>query len=104
RARLAVLGAEPAFTGLRDKVIQIASLLEELSNVPMVARELAFIQEIQGDDYWQDVTAPMLEILRRRLRALVKLIEVKRRPIVYTDFEDEIGAATEIEVRGVNVG
>ena len=38
------------------------------------------------------------------MRALIKLIEVKRRPIVFTDFEDEIGASSEIEIRGVNVG
>jgi type I restriction enzyme, R subunit len=38
------------------------------------------------------------------LRALIKLIEIKRRPIVYTDFEDEIGASAEIMIRGVAVG
>jgi type I restriction enzyme R subunit len=46
----------------------------------------------------------MLETIRRRLRDLVKLIEVKRRPIVYTDFEDEIGTGTEIDLPGVPVG
>jgi type I restriction enzyme R subunit len=104
RAQLAVLRVDAAFAGLRTKIVQIAGLLEELSNVPMVARELAFIHEIQGDDFWQDVTPPMLETVRRRLRALIKLIEIKSRPIVYTDFEDEIGQATEVEVRGVSVG
>ena len=58
----------------------------------MVANELALILEIQTDEYWQDVTAPTLENIRRRLRELVKLIELKKRPIVYTDFEDQIGA------------
>jgi type I restriction enzyme R subunit len=46
----------------------------------------------------------MLETVRKRLRALVKLIEVKSRRIVYTDFEDEIGDGTAIELRGVSVG
>jgi type I restriction enzyme R subunit len=104
RTQLSVLRAEASFAGLKKKIVQLASLLEDLSNVPMVAAELALIQEIQGDEFWQDVTAPMLETVRRRLRALIKLIEIKKRPIVYTDFEDQIGEASEIELPGVAVG
>jgi type I restriction enzyme R subunit len=104
RTQLAVLRADQAFAGLKKKVVELAALLEEMPNIPAVARELALIQEVQGDDFWQDVTAPMLETVRRRLRALIKLIELKNRGIVYTDFEDEIGPAAEIEVRGVGAG
>ena len=70
----------------------------------MVAAEMALIQEVQTEEFWQGVTLPMLESVRRRLRALVKLIEFKKRPVGYSDFEDRVGAATEIEVRGVPVG
>jgi type I restriction enzyme R subunit len=82
----------------------IASLLEELQNIPMVAAELSVILELQTDEYWQDITVPMLETVRRRLRSLIKLIEFKKRSIVYSDFEDEIGAGADIEVSGVPVG
>ena len=44
----------------------------------MVAAELPLILELQTDEYWQDVTVAMLEMVRRRLRGLVKLIEVKK--------------------------
>jgi type I restriction enzyme R subunit len=104
RSQLAVLRSDAGFAGLRKKVVEIAGLLEDISNIPMVGREMALIQEIQGDDFWQDVTAPMLETVRRRLRELIKLIEPKRRIIVRTDFEDSIGEASEIELRGVSVG
>jgi type I restriction enzyme R subunit len=104
RAQLALLRSDHAFAGLREKIVTIASLLEELQNVPMVAAELALILELQTDEYWQDITAPILETVRRRLRSLVKLIEITKRPIVYSDFEDEIGAGTTIEVTGVPVG
>jgi type I restriction enzyme R subunit len=67
-------------------------------------RSWRLILELQTDEYWQDITAPMLETVRRRLRSLIKLIEIKKRPIVYSDFEDEIGAGTAIEVTGVPVG
>jgi type I restriction enzyme R subunit len=43
----------------------------------------------------------MLETVRRRLRALIKLIEGKHRANVYTDFEDVIGAASDVEVTGL---
>jgi type I restriction enzyme R subunit len=104
RAELALLRVEPGFRGLRNKITEIASLLEGLANVPMVSAEMALIQEIQTDEFWQDVTLPMLETVRRRLRALVKLIEYKKRPLVYSDFEDRTGAAAEIIVRGISVG
>lgn len=104
RTQLAVLRADSNFSRLREKVVNIAGLLEDLSNVPMVTRELNLIQEIQGNEFWQDVTPPMLETVRRRLRSLIKLIEVNRRPIVYTDFEDELGEASVVELRGVSVG
>jgi type I restriction enzyme, R subunit len=50
------------------------------------------------------VRLPMLETVRRRLRALVKPIEYKQRYRVYSDFEDRAGAATEIIVPGIAFG
>ena len=91
RAELALLRVDPAFQGLKARITEIASLLEELGNVPMVAAEMALILEIQTDEFWQDITLPMLETVRRRLRALVKLIEYKKRTLVYSDFEDSDG-------------
>ena len=92
RAELALLRADPAFQGLRKKITEVASLLEELGNVPMVAAEMEFILEVQTDNFWQDITSPMLETVRRRLRGLIKLIEHKQRYLVYSDFEDRAGA------------
>jgi type I restriction enzyme R subunit len=104
RAELALLRVDPSFSGLRAKISEIGSALELLANIPMVAAEMALILEIQTDEFWQDITLPMLESVRRRLRALVKLIDHKKRPMVYSDFEDRSGAATEIAVRGISVG
>jgi type I restriction enzyme R subunit len=53
---------------------------------------------------WEDVTLPMLEHMRRVMRGLVRLIPVKRRGIVYTDFEDELGELTPAELKGIDVG
>jgi type I restriction enzyme R subunit len=96
--QLAVLCAEPAFKRLSEQVRAIAGLLEEKAAIPMVQAQLPLIQEIQTDEWRQDVTVPMLENVRRRLRSLVKLIEKRARKPIYTDFEDELGGNTSIEL------
>ena len=98
--QLAVLRVEPAFKRLSEQVKAIAGLLEEKSSIPMVHEQMPLIQDIQTDEWWQDVTTPMLENVRLRLRALVKLIEKQQRKPIYTDFEDEIGGETNIELPG----
>ena len=66
----------------------------------MVRDQMALIQELQTDEWWQDVTTPMLERVRRRLRNLVALIDKNARKPIYTDFEDEIGLASEVVLPG----
>ncbi len=90
--QLAVLKAEPTFERLRDQVIKIAGLLEEKHTIPMVGKQMSYIQDLQREEWWQDVTVPMLEVIRRRLRDLVQFIEKKERKPIYTDFEDEMGS------------
>ena len=98
--QLAVLRVEPAFKRLSEQVKAIAGLLEEKSSIPMVQEQMPLIQEIQTDEWWQNVTTPMLENVRRHLRALVKLIEKQQRKPIYTDFEDEIGSETAVDLPG----
>lgn len=97
--QLAVLRKEPSFKRLSDQVRSIAGLLEERSAIPMIREQLELIAEIQRDEWWEDVTVPMLEEVRRRLRLLVKFIEKQARKPVYTNFEDELGEHTEIELQ-----
>lgn len=102
--QLALLRVERTLASRQSRIKTIAARLEELANIPMVAAEMALILEVQTEEFWQDVTLPMLENLRRRLRKLVKLIEPGERKIVYTDFEDEIGAGADVELPTVGAG
>ena len=102
--QLSLLRHEPGFARLRDRVKQIAALLEELSAIPMVRAQMARIQDIQTDEWWQDATVPMLEVMRRRLRSLVQLIEKRQRKPVYTDFEDLMGGEVDVELPGFSPG
>jgi type I restriction enzyme R subunit len=101
---LARLRSEPGFERLRDQVKAIAGLLEEKVAIPMVREQMPLIQDVQTDEWWQDVTVPMLEVVRRRLRDLVKLIEKQKRKPIYTDFEDEMGAEAGFALPGFGEG
>ncbi|HUG23260.1 DEAD/DEAH box helicase family protein [Piscinibacter sp.] len=104
RLQLTLLRHEPGFEGLRDRVREIAALLEEKDAIPMVRAQMPLIQEVQTDEWWQDVTVPMLETMRRRLRGLVQFIDKRQRKPVYTDFEDLIGDETAVMLPGFSVG
>jgi type I restriction enzyme, R subunit len=62
-----------------------------------VAAELELIRDLLRDEWWQDVTVPMLEEARRRLRGLMGLIETISREPLYTNFADELGALRELD-------
>ncbi len=74
RTQLAILQAKPDFASLKDKIQAIASALEEQAAIPAIKAEMVFIQTVASGEWWEDVTVPMLETVRRKLRMLVKLI------------------------------
>ena len=94
--QLAVLHVKPGFERLREQVRSIVGMLEDKSNIPMVREQMPLIDAVAGEEWWQDVTVPMLETARKRLRLLIKLIEKVHRKPVYTDFEDQMGAETAV--------
>lgn len=85
---------------VRFVVQQIAEQLKDRTTIPSVREQAELLEAVAGDDWWVDVTLPMLENLRLRVRGLVRFTERSRRNPVYTDFEDVVGAATEISCRG----
>lgn len=97
--QLALLRSEPGFERLKQKVQGIAELLEEKSGIPMVQQQLPVIEDLQDDEWWKDVTTPLLESVRKRLRLLIKLIDKQKRKPIYTDFEDEIGEGRSVDFK-----
>uniref|UniRef100_UPI002621D6AC DEAD/DEAH box helicase family protein n=1 Tax=Accumulibacter sp. TaxID=2053492 RepID=UPI002621D6AC len=104
KLQLAMLRCEPGFVRLRDQVKDLAGLLEEKSAIPMVRERMTFIQDVQTEAWWQDVTVPMLEGMRRRLRDLIKLIDKQKRKPIYTDFADAMGEETAVALPGFGEG
>ena len=104
RLQLAVLRTELVFERLRNQVMEIAGLLEEKGAIPIVQAQMVLILDLQSEEWWQNVTVPMLESVRRKLRNLVQLIEKSRRKPVYTDFEDEMGKDAQVTLPGMGGG
>ncbi len=104
RLQLCRLREEPAREHLRRLVQEIAAGLLGQTSIPVIREQQALLEELAGDEWWIGVTAPMLEGARRRLRGLVRLLEQRRRVVVYTDFEDELGEVAETRLRGIWTG
>jgi type I restriction enzyme R subunit len=102
--QLCILKQEPGFKRLRKLLVMIAAALEEQATIPAIRAHVELIQEIQTDGWWEDITVEMLESARKKLREIVHLIEVKKRNIVFTDFEDEMGPGEVVEFESFAAG
>ncbi len=105
--QLAILECSPDQARYQERVCDLAGGLEEKQTIPSVAQQMELILEVQTDAYWQNVTLPMLEQVRRQLRDLIKFIDKNAgQETIYTTFEDELGEAKEIgglAVRSISV-
>ncbi|MGQ2912116.1 DEAD/DEAH box helicase family protein [Aeromicrobium sp.] len=89
---------------LRETVQHIAAGLLSKTAIPSVAQQSVLLESIAGDDWWIDVTLPMLELARKKLRGLVRFIEKTSRNPIYTDFEDSLSEGVEVTLPGTTPG
>jgi type I restriction enzyme R subunit len=89
---------------LKERVQRIAVELEGQMAIPAIKAEAVLIQALTSDEWWEGVTVPMLETVRRRLRALIKLIPKGRKKVVYSDFQDELGETSVVDLPQVMTG
>ena len=81
-----------AFESYRQRMVEIAMLLEEKSTIPAVKVQLAYLATMQESGFWEGIDLNNLEELRLRIRGLAPFLDKKKRKIVYTDFQDEVMA------------
>lgn len=105
RRQLAQLtGDAVAAERLREQVQNIATGLLGQTSIPSVAAQQSLLDEVAGDQWWIDVTLPMLELVRRRLRSLLQFLEKAKKVVVYTSFQDELSEATLVDLPGITPG
>ncbi|MBT9312038.1 DEAD/DEAH box helicase family protein [Leptothoe kymatousa] len=83
-------GDAATFERNRQRIVELAMILEEKTTVPGVIAQLEYLASMQEATFWEAIDLNALEDLRLRLRGLMSLIEKKKRKIVYTDFKDEV--------------
>ena len=98
KLQLGRLRSDKDFPKLAKRVREISEALEGKAAIPMVAQCLTLIQTIRSDEFWQDVTVVQLETVRKQIRELVKFIDKTGQKAVYTNFEDEGGEGTAIDL------
>jgi len=96
--QLALLRKSKSFDRYRQHLQQIASALEEQFAIPLVKAQEALILEIQTEPWWIGVNVRLLELVRLRLRNLVQHVEKTKQPLIYSDFEDELGEGAPIDL------
>ncbi len=74
----------------RGRVIEFAEQLEAKSTIPAVQAQLQLLQDIQTQEFWQDIHLVTLEEIRRKLRNLMFALDKDKKEMVYTNFEDEV--------------
>ena len=105
RRQLAQLeGDAVAAEQIRETVQAIAAALLPKTSIPSVAKEIELLEEVAGDEWWVDVTLPLLEKMRRHLRGLVRFVEKTKQNPVYTDFEDTIDSGQVVDLPQVTSG
>ena len=82
----------------RQRMVEIAMLLEDKSTIPAVKAQLGYLASVQETSFWEGIDLNGLEDLRLRLRGLVQLLDKKHRKIVYTDFQDQVIGVRKEEV------
>lgn len=87
-----------AMERIREQVQLIAAGLVGKNTIPAVAAQHELLEEVAGDQWWVDVTLPMLEVARRRLRGLLQFLDKTRKHPIYTSFQDELSESTIIEL------
>ena len=104
KTQLCILNSAKGYDGLKATVQKIAAALELQDSIPAIRAQMPLIQSIASDEWWQDITVGMLESTRKQLRLLVKLIEKSAKPVVYTQFDDEIGEGSDIKLPLIPAG
>ncbi|MFD2024083.1 DEAD/DEAH box helicase family protein [Promicromonospora aerolata] len=104
RLQLGTLKPDLYAMRLQSQVQEIAGGLLEAVAVPEVGKQVALLEAIAGDEWWTDATVPLLELVRRRVRGLVKYLPKHKRAPVYTNFEDTLGDLRLVDLNRPIVG
>ena len=71
------------------------------TTIPAVKQQLEFLVRVAEAEFWEGLDINGLEEVRLRMRGLIPFLDRKQRPIVYTDFEDEVLGTDQVKDLGL---
>lgn len=71
-------------------VIQTAEALSHKMTIPQVKKHRKIINQVQTEEFWENVNIMELDVVRDAMRELLQYLDVIHKPIVYSDFSDQI--------------
>lgn len=86
---LSLIDKEVDAGGTIGQVVQIAEVLSEKMSIPQVMKKKAVIQEVQTEEFWDNVTVSELERVREELRDLMKFLTGRENRTFEIDIKDE---------------
>lgn len=107
RTELAVLtGDVDSAANAGAQIVKIASALyDQVGKIPLVTKQLHVIEAVvemgQDSESWKTADPLWLEIVRKSLRDLLRLLDKSKRKPVYSNFEDTLGPVAETALVGV---
>lgn len=94
--QIAILNKSSSQQNYILKIKKLAICLEDKSAIPSVKAQMELILGLQTETWWEDVTLPILEQVRIKLRELIKFVDKEEGYTdVFTNFEDALGEARE---------
>lgn len=73
----------------KEIVMEMGEHLYSKRHIPAIKKVLPSVEKVISESFWESPKPTHIEVIRRQLRDLMHLLEVKSRKPVYTDFEDE---------------
>jgi type I restriction enzyme, R subunit len=70
-------------------LVELADQLWSKKHIPVVKNVSVTLQKVLSEEFWDRITIPDLEQIRKDLRNLIHLIDRKNRKPIYTNFQDE---------------
>lgn len=93
KTELSLLTKDAEYKSLMKKIIKVADKLEDKTTIPDVKKQLAFIQAIKTEEFWESMNLKVLEDIRKCLRLLIQYIDTSEKIIVYSNFSDNLAEA-----------
>jgi len=90
RYQLALLTHAYHTDGFVSKLTGIASDLLKKQNIPDVAKQVALLQDMNTESFWQIIHVNRLDDVRLSLRDLMKYLDKESRANITTNFEDKL--------------